>query len=303
MAFANITDPWAAREKGIADYHRQISESARHKQQAPQRAWDKLKSLTNQAVSGPLDESQEQEFKQARRDWNRQYKNTPVGIMASGVDLGADPFGAQDLYHDMSAQLYHDQPKMYDRMYPLNPGRLISSLAENIGPGGWLNKILPKRDRKVPANVLAMRERFPGINAITPEGMDKVIPPVGIAPLVPEHIRNSTLGAINKVMDEGKGIFYGGRGELSPDFDYEDDREGRELSAKIAFLESIYPHIDYDNVDPSLIDEVYERAMEGKQGTEIEEEVIPEIIPKEKPDPDKNINLPFHSIRSMPGFE
>ena len=204
-----VTDPWAAREKGIADYHRRISESARHKQQAPQRAWDKLESLTNQAVSGPLDASQEQEFKQARRDWNRQYKNTPVGIMASGVDLDANPFGAQNLYHDMSSLMYHDQPKMYDRMYPLNPGKLISGLAENIGPMGWLNKILPKRDRKVPANVLAMRERFPGINAITPEGMDKVIPPVGIAPLVPDHIKNSTLGAINKVVDEGEGIFSG----------------------------------------------------------------------------------------------
>jgi hypothetical protein len=205
------TDPWAAREKGIADYHRRISESARHKQQAPQRAWDKLESLTNQAVSGPLDASQEQEFKQARRDWNRQYKNTPVGIMASGVDLGANPFGAQDLYHDMSALMYHDQPKMYDRMYPLNPGRLISGLAENIGPGGWLNKILPKRERKVPANVLAMRERFPGIktNEIIPEVMDEVIPKGGISPLVPEHIQKSTLGAINKVMDEGEGIFSG----------------------------------------------------------------------------------------------
>jgi len=144
-------------------------------------------------------------------------------------------------------------------MYPLNPGRLISGLAENIGPGGWANKILPKRERKVPANVLAMRERFPGINAITPEGMDKVIPPVGIAPLVPEQIRNSTLGAINKVMDEGEGIF--GRGELSPDFDYEEDREGRELSAKISFLESINPNVDYDNVDPSLVEVLYEEAL------------------------------------------
>ena len=195
----------------FGSYAKRVSESAKYKQQAPQRAWDKLESLTNQAVSGPLDASQEQEFKQARRDWNRQYKNTPVGIMASGVDLGADPFGAQDLYHDMSSLMYHDQPKMYDRMYPLNPGKLISGLAENIGPMGWLNKILPKRERKVPANVLAMRERFPGIktNEITSEVMDNIIPKGGISPLVPDHIKNSTLGAINKVVDEGEGIFSG----------------------------------------------------------------------------------------------
>jgi hypothetical protein len=261
-----VTDPWAAREKGIADYHRRISESARHKQQAPQRAWDKLESLTNQAVSGPLDASQEQEFKQARRDWNRQYKNTPVGIEASGVNLGADPFGAQDLYHDMSSLMYHDQPKMYDRMYPLNPTRLISGLAKNIGPGGWLNRILPKRERKVPANVLSMQDRFPGINEITPEGMDKVIPPYGIAPLVPEHIRNSTLWGINKAVEEEEGIFGGvGRGDLADDFDYEDDRESRELAAKIAFLESVNPNIDYDDADPLLIDEAYEKALQDAE--------------------------------------
>ena len=172
--------------------------------------------------------------------------------MASGVDLGANPFGAQDLYHDMSALMYHDQPKMYDRMYPLNPGRLISGLAENIGPMGWLNKILPKRERKVPANVLAMRERFPGTSNI-----DNIIPPDGIAPLVPKHIINSTL---NKLMSEDEGIF-GGRGDLSPDFDYEEDREGRELSAKISFLESINPNVDYDNVDPSLVEVLYEEAL------------------------------------------
>ena len=257
-----VTDPWAAREKGIADYHRRISESARHKQQAPQRAWDKLESLTNQAVSGPLDASQEQELKETRRLWNREHKNTPMGIMASGGDLGAAPFGAQDLYHDMSSLMYHDQPEMYDRMYPLNPTRLISGLAENIGPMGWANKILPKRERKVPANVLAMRDRFPGINEITPDGIDKVIPPFGIAPLVPEHIRNSTLWGINQAVEEEEGIFGGvGRGDLSDDFDYEEDREGRELSAKIAFLESVYPDVDYDNVDPSLVEVLYEETL------------------------------------------
>ena len=250
MAFADNNDPWAAREKGIADYQKEISRQARYKQQAPQRAWDDLQRLQNQAVSGALDDTSE--FKQARRDWNRQYKSTPAGIMASGVDLGADPFGAQNLYHDMSAQLAFDAPVAYDEMYPFQPGKLISSAAENIGPISWLKKMLPKRERITPQNVLNMRQRFPGI--------DEVIPPTGISTIVPEHIRNSTLGAINEAVEEGEGIF-GGRGDLSPDFDYEEDREGRELSAKIAFLESINPNIDYDNVMPEMIDELYEKAL------------------------------------------
>jgi len=233
-------------------YAKEISRQARYKQQAPQRAWDDLQKLQNKAVSGALDVAGEQEFKQARRAWNREYKSTPVGIMASGVDLGDDPFGAQDLYHDMSSQLAYDAPKTYDRMYPFQPHKLISAAAENIGPIGWLNKMIPKREKITPKNVLAMRERFPGIN--------EVIPPFGIAPLVPEHIRNSTLGAINQAVDEGKGIF--GRGDLPSDFDYEEDKEGRELSAKRAFLESVNPHIDYDNVDPLLIDDLYEEALE-----------------------------------------
>jgi len=255
-----VTDPWAAREKGISDYHKRISESARYKQQEPARAWDRLQELQNKAVSGVLDGTSE--FKQARRDWNRQYKNTPVGIEASGVNLGADPFGAQDLYHDMSSQLAYDAPEAYDEMYPFQPGRLISAAAENIGPIGWLNKMIPKRERITPANVLAMRDRFPGINEITPEGMDKVIPPFGISPLVPEHIKKSTLWGINQAVEEEEGIFGGvGRGDLSDDFDYEEDREGRELSAKIAFLESVYPDVDYDNVDPSLVEVLYEETL------------------------------------------
>ena len=211
----------------FGSYAKRVSESAKYKQQAPQRAWDKLESLTNQSVSGDLDASGEQEFKQARREWNRQYKNTPVGIMASGVNLDADPFGAQTLYHDMSALMYHDQPKLFDRMYPLNPSRLISAAAENIGPLGWLNRIMGKKEKRVPENVLAMRERFPGISNI-----DEVIPPSGIAPLVPKHIINSTL---NKLMSEDEGIF-GGRGDLSPDFDYDELRRKRRLDYDLEAL-------------------------------------------------------------------
>ena len=194
-------------------YAKAISKQARDKQQAPQRAWDDLQELQNKAVSGALDVAGEQEFKQARRDWNREYKSTPVGIMASGVDLGADPFGAQNLYHDMSAQLSYDAPAAYDEMYPFQPGKLISAAAENIGPISWLKKMLPKRERITPENVLNMRRRFPGI--------DEVIPPSGISTIVPEHIKNSTLGAINQAVEEGEGIFSGTGQSLLEDPDLE----------------------------------------------------------------------------------
>ena len=230
-------------------YAKRQQQASLDKYQAPARAWDKLQNLQNQAVAGQLDSAGEQEFKEARRKWNREYKNTPVGIMASGVNLDQNPFGAQDLYHDMSAHLYHDKPKLYDRMYPFNPGRLISAAAENIGPMSWLKRILPKGERKVPENVRAMRERFPGM-------INEIIPPSGIAPLIPEHIRNSTL---NKLVSEDEGIF--GRGDLPPDFDYDEDIEGRELSEKIAFLQSINPNVDYNNVMPALIDKLYEEEL------------------------------------------
>ena len=185
-------------------YAKRVSKSAKDKQQAPQRTWDKLESLTNRAVSGGLDASGEQELKETRRLWNREHKNTPVGIMASGVDLGADPFGAQNLYHDMSALMSHDQPKMYDRMYPYNMNRFskaVGSIMGNTLPARIAKGFLGGGDPIVPQNVLNMRQRFPGI--------DEVIPPSGISTIVPEHIRNSTLGAINQAVEEGEGIFSG----------------------------------------------------------------------------------------------
>ena len=295
-----VTDPWAAREAGIKAYHESLSQSALDKYNKPKEAWKNVVAGHQKAVAGSLTADEEKQFKQDRRDWNRLYKSTPVGIMASGVNLDDDPFGAQTLYHDMSAHLSHDAPKLMDRMYPVSrgAGRIFSAAVENIGPLSWLKKILPKREPKVPANVLAMRDRFPGADHLGfRDSIDEIIPPVGIAPLIPEHIRRKT---VFDLTNEDEGIF-GGRGDLSPDFDYEEDREGRELSAKIAFLESVNPHIDYDNVDPLLIDELYEKALKGEQGTAIEEEVIPEIIPKIKPDPDKIRIKPFHSNISMPG--
>ena len=229
------TDPWAAREAGIKAYHENLSQSALDKYNKPKEAWKNVVAGHQKAVAGSLTADEEKQFKQDRRDWNRLYKSTPVGIMASGVNLDDDPFGAQTLYHDMSAHLGHDAPKLMDRMYPISrgAGKIFSAAIENIGPLSWLKKILPKREPKVPANVLAMRDRFPGINEITPEGADKIIPPYGIAPLIPEHIRNSTL---NKLMSEDEGIFYGGRGELSPDFDYEELRMRKPFDYDLAEL-------------------------------------------------------------------
>ena len=233
-------------------YAKSLSDQAAYKKAAPERAWNEMKNYHNQAVSGQLDDAGMSTFKDARRKWNREYKNTPVGIMASGVNLDENPFGAQDLYHDMSAQLFFDAPKTYDTMYPYSPSRmsqnfgkaientLSARLIKNMFGGG--------RDREtpIPANVLAMRKRFPGI-------INEVVPPSGIAPLIPEHIRNSTL---SKLMSEDEGIFYGGRGELSPDFDYEELRKKRRL--------------DYD------LAELMEEIMAGEVETEEDTKELPE---------------------------
>jgi len=243
MAFDTSDDRFGA-------YADRLSDLAQYKRDEPKRAWENLESLHNQAVSGALDNTSE--FKQARRDWNRQYKNTPVGIMASGVDLDANPFGAQDLYHDMSSQLAYDAPTAYDEMYPIQPGKIFSAIAENIGPMSWLKNILPKREKITPENVLEMRKRFPGI--------DKLVPGGGLSELVPEHLRQKAIFDINETVEEGEGIF-GGRGEFSSDFDYEEDREGRERSEKIVFLQSINPSVDYNKVMPELIDVLYEEAL------------------------------------------
>ena len=296
-----VTDPWAAREEGIKAYHESLSQSALDKYNKPKEAWKNVVAGHQKAVAGSLTADEEKQFKQDRRDWNRLYKSTPVGIMASGVNLDDDPFGAQTLYHDMSAHLGHDAPKLMDRMYPLSrgAGKIFSAAIENIGPLSWLKKILPKREPKVPANVLAMRDRFPGADHLGFRGsIDEIIPPVGIAPLIPEHIRRKT---IFDLTNEDEGIFYGGRGELSPDFDYEEEREGRELSLKRAFLKSINPYIDYDSMPSEFIETFYEDEL-NKQKIVPEIKLKPErdeIIPQIE-EPKKN-NLPFHTIRSMPG--
>ena len=296
-----VTDPWAAREAGIKAYHENLSQSALDKYNKPKEAWKNVVAGHQKAVAGSLTADEEKQFKQDRRDWNRLYKSTPVGIMASGVNLDDDPFGAQTLYHDMSAHLGHDAPKLMDRMYPLSrgAGKIFSAAIENIGPLSWLKKILPKREPKVPANVARMRDRFPGADHLGFRGnIDEFIPQKGIAPLVPEHIQKSTL---SKLMSEDEGIFYGGRGELSPDFDYEEEREGRELSLKRAFLKSINPYIDYDSMPSEFIETFYEDELNKQK-------IVPEI--KLKPERDEIIpqieeseknKLPFHSIRSMPG--
>lgn len=86
----------------------------------------------------------------------------------------------------------------------------------------------------------------------------------GIESLVPEDIKNEEINAIQEIADSGEGIFYGGRGDFSSDFDYEEDIEGRELSEKISFLQSIYPNVDYNKVAidmPELIDLLYNQEL------------------------------------------
>ena len=159
-------------------YAKRQQQASLDKYQAPARAWDKLQNLQNQAVAGQLDSAGEQEFKEARRKWNREYKNTPVGIMASGVNLDQNPFGAQDLYHDMSAQLFFDQPETYDTMYPYSPSRMSQNFGkalENTLSARFIKNLLGGSDREtpIPANVLRMRKRFPGIiNEVIPTATD-----------------------------------------------------------------------------------------------------------------------------------
>jgi len=300
-----VTDPWAAREAGIKAYHESLSQSALDKYNKPKEAWKNVVAGHQKAVAGSLTADEEKQFKQDRRDWNRLYKSTPVGIMASGVNLDADPFGAQNLYHDMSAHLGHDAPKLMDRMYPVSrgAGKIFSAAIENIGPLSWLKKILPKREPKVPENVARMRHRFPGVDHLGFRGnIDEIIPHGGISTIVPEHIKKSTLYGWNKAAEEEEGIFGGvGRGDLADDFDYEEEREGRELSLKRAFLKSINPYIDYDSMPSWFIETFYEDELNKQK-------IVPEI--KLKPERDEIIpqieeseknKLPFHSIRSMPG--
>ena len=270
----------------FAAYAKRQQESALDKYQAPAKTWDKLQNLHNQAVAGQLDDAGEKDYKATRRLWNREHKNTPVGIMASGVNLDQNPFGAQDLYHDMSAQLFFDQPKTYDTMYPFSPSRMSQKFGkalENTLSAQIIRGVFGMGDREtpIPENVLRMRERFPGI-------INEVIPPSGIAPLIPEHIRTKT---IFDLANENEGIFDGGRGDLPFDFDYEEDIEGRELSEKISFLQSIYPDLSLNNVYPELIDQLYEKALRDS-------ETAPEISTANTQD---EINALRGQIMSNPG--
>ena len=144
----------------FGQYAQRVADQARYKYEAPQRAWDNMTNSHRVGIAGGLDAAGEKQFKQDRRDWNRKFKYTPVGMKASGVTTPSD---AVDLYHDMSSHLAFDSPKLMDRMYPFSRGigRLFNAAIENIGPIGWLNRMIPKRDPIVPENVLAMRDRFP----------------------------------------------------------------------------------------------------------------------------------------------
>jgi len=160
---------------------------------------------------------------------------SPSGIFRSGEFLGDEKI---DSYYERP----YTGPKWAERF--LKP--FVQPRADAFGA---------VRDSSIPEDWEFMQE-----TPMDYTPYDEIIPPFGISTIVPENIRNSTLGAINEAVEGGEGIF-GGRGDLSPDFDYEEDREGRELSAKIAFLESINPNIDYDNVMPEMIDELYEKAL------------------------------------------
>jgi hypothetical protein len=193
-------------------YAKSLSDQAAYKKAAPERAWNEMKNYHNQAVSGQLDDAGIAKFKDLRHDWNRKYKNTPVGIMASGVNLDENPFGAQDLYHDMSAQLFFDQPKTYDTMYPYSPGRMSQNFGkalENTLSAQFIKSLFGGRDREtpIPENVLKMRERFPGVTSSADSNLYN-----DDFNIFDIYLENSQIPR--------KPEPYFGRGELPEDFDY-----------------------------------------------------------------------------------
>ena len=199
-------------------YAKSLSDQAAYKKAAPERAWNEMKNYHNQAVSGQLDDAGIAKFKDLRHDWNREYKNTPVGIMASGVNLDENPFGAQDLYHDMSAQLFFDAPKTYDTMYPYSPSRMSQNFGkaiENTLSAQFIKSMFGGRDREtpIPENVLKMRERFPGVTSSADSNLYN-----------DSTLYNDDLNIFDIFLENSriqrKPEPYFGRGELPEDFDY-----------------------------------------------------------------------------------
>ena len=254
----------------FGQYAHRVADQARYKHEAPQRTWDNLQHSHRVALAGGLDAAGEKQFKQDRRDWNRKFKYTPVGIMASGVDLDDNPFGAQDLYHDMSAQLHFDAPKLMDRMYPFSRGigRLFNAAVENIGPLGWLNRIIPKRDPIVPENVLAMRDRFSPADILKGDIASypvEEVDEVSDLDLFEPYVANSQ-------MDMTHLYPYHGRGELSEDFDYSQ------------FPSVVEEVIDEDVTDDSVVENI-EEVIEAPDDEEIFNQTY-EFIQDRGDDPD-----------------
>ena len=254
----------------FGQYAHRVADQARYNYEAPQRAWDNLQHSHRVALAGGLDAAGEKQFKQDRRDWNRKFKYTPVGIMASGVDLDDNPFGAQDLYHDMSAQLHFDAPKLMDRMYPFSRGigRLFNAAVENIGPLGWLNRIIPKRDPIVPENVLAMRDRFSPADILKGDIASypvEEVDEVSDLDLFEPYVANSQ-------MDMTHLYPYHGRGELSEDFDYSQ------------FPSVVEEVIDEDVTDDSVVENI-EEVIEAPDDEEIFNQTY-EFIQDRGDDPD-----------------
>jgi hypothetical protein len=103
----------------------------------------------------------------------------------------------------------------------------------------------------------------------------------------------------------------GGRGDLSPGFDYETDRHNREQSAKKAFLKQFNPDIDFDNVNVAPhIDALYQRELEKQQADEVWDEGIGSLTePTPYPETDENVHRNYWSegytlpLQQDPGFD
>jgi hypothetical protein len=152
------------------------------------------------------DEADTDQLKAIRRDWNREQKYTPMGMNVSGA---TSPLDAQNRFMGTTETFRQANPQAYGTMYPL------SQAAMKLGEYGGLMGLAVRGLTGKLGNTV--RERFPIINK-TPE-INELVPPTGLANLVPEHIRQKALFDINETIEGREGIFGGTSALEEPDLE------------------------------------------------------------------------------------
>jgi hypothetical protein len=191
-------------------------------------AYHTMTSLQDRMASPDYatDEADTDQLKAIRRDWNREQKYTPMGMNVSGA---TSPLDAQNRFMGTTETFRQASPQAYGTMYPLSQAAM--KLGEYGGLMGLGIRALTGKLGKT------IRERFPeNVPIIEKSATDELIPPLGIANLVPEYQRQKELFDINETVEGGEGIFGTiptGRGDLPSAFDYEELRRKRRLPYKL----------------------------------------------------------------------